>query len=256
MLKKKHNSKRVGGFTIVELLIASAVFSTVLLVALTGFLQIGRVFYKGVSNTQTQDAARQVINDLADNLKTASSTDQVGAPTTTPSGAYRYLCVGSYRYTWGFYKNTAAAAPNRPIFFNANTGPNYDPGSTNASFGLLKNVVPGEGTCPAPCVQNGGPSSVATCSNSANCAPIGCQPLDTSSPTEMLGNGMRIGDISITSASAQDLYNLGVTIAFGDDEVLDYDAGGQPFCTGNTTDQKFCAVDQLSTTVFRGELHP
>lgn len=258
-MRKKNNIKYLGGFTIVELLIASAVFSTVLLVALTGFLQIGRIFYKGVSSTQTQDVTRQVVNDISSNIKIASSTGAVNTLNLNPgTGGYGWICVGTYRYTYGFYKNSSAAAPNQPIFYNAGAATqDYDPGSATASFGLLKDKMPGEGVCPAPCVANGTPTSFGKCP----APPASSLPLDTNNPTEMLANGMRIGNISLSipnPVSAPDLYNLSVVIAYGEDSVLGYTTTGVPvpFCTGNSQSQKFCAVDQLSTTVFRGELHP
>jgi type II secretory pathway pseudopilin PulG len=255
-MRKKNDSKNLGGFTIVELLIASAVFSLVLLVALTGFLELGRIFYKGVSNTQTQDVLRQVVGDISSNVKIASSSGSVQPPATTTTGAYGYLCAGTYRYTYGFYKNSSASAPGRPIAYNATTSANYDPGTVAPSFGLLKDRLPGEGTCPGPCVSSAGsPSSVAAC-NSANCGSQGCLALDTNNPTEMLASGMRLGSISLTGSPGSDLYNLGVTIAYGDNTVLGYSASNIPFCTGGSASQKFCAVDQLSTTIFRGELHP
>jgi prepilin-type N-terminal cleavage/methylation domain-containing protein len=252
MIRTKPNKKSDGGFTIVELLMASVVFSTVLLVALLGFLQLGRVFYKGVSNTQTQDTVRQVANDIAANIKTSSASTSIQTPPAVTGGGYQYSCVGTYRYTWGTYTNNTNTALNgHPIIYVSTSPANYDAGSPNANFGLLRDKTPGEGTCPVPCVANGSPSSAAKCPSSNFLA------LDTNNPTEMLANGMRIGSLTISQvAGSTDLYNLSAMIAYGDDTVLAYNSSGQPYCVGNSSDQKFCAVDQYSTTIFRGELHP
>jgi type II secretory pathway pseudopilin PulG len=90
--------KFAGGFTIVELLIATAVFSTILLVCTAALLQIGRVYYKGVTATQTQEVARQVIDDISRNIQFNGGNVQ---PTTgTLTGTDYKFCVGSKRYSY------------------------------------------------------------------------------------------------------------------------------------------------------------
>jgi prepilin-type N-terminal cleavage/methylation domain-containing protein len=71
-------SKRVeDGFTIIELLIATTVFSVVLVGALAGFLEIGKLFYKGVSTTSTQSIANEVLQDVSGQFQSAASFTKV-----------------------------------------------------------------------------------------------------------------------------------------------------------------------------------
>src|SRR5581483_9172525 len=80
---KKYNSK---GFTITELVIATAVFSVVLMLGVVGFVQIGKQFYKGVSVSQTRDIASQIMNAITSDIRLSQGGVQnVGFQTTDPT---------------------------------------------------------------------------------------------------------------------------------------------------------------------------
>jgi prepilin-type N-terminal cleavage/methylation domain-containing protein len=79
------------GFTIIELLIATVVFSVVLLVVTTGIVQFGRVYYKGVIQARTQERARAIVEDIAQNIQ-FSGAGVVSGPNT--------YCVGNRVYTY------------------------------------------------------------------------------------------------------------------------------------------------------------
>lgn len=90
------------GFTIVELLIATAVFGVVLLLATMGMLQVGRTYYKGLSSTQTQGAARAIIDDVAQAIQFTGGTINLPADATpgwTVGGRQvRFFCTQEKRY--------------------------------------------------------------------------------------------------------------------------------------------------------------
>lgn len=92
------------GFTILELLIATAVFSVVLLVFLVAFLRVGELFYKGVSMTRTQETARNVLQDISDDILFYRDSP-------TPGVTGNYFCIGSHRYT--FYSGVQVGSPSR-----------------------------------------------------------------------------------------------------------------------------------------------
>jgi prepilin-type N-terminal cleavage/methylation domain-containing protein len=240
--KNNPSAASAKGFTIVELMIASAVFSTVLLVALTGFLQIGRLFYKGVSETQTQDTTRQVVSDISSNLKATSSTVAIPQTFAGAGQPYSYFCAGAYRYTYGTYMTGADSGHTTQ--FVSSLASIYDPSAANVNMGLVKDRV-GSGNCPQPCA-NGSTNAATRCTGTR---------VAISGATELLGNGMRIGQISINQVGTTSLYNVNVSVVYGDYSVLDYNTT-PPTCAGNSSEQRFCAVDQLSTSVFEGELHP
>lgn len=88
------------GFTVVELLVATAVFSVVLLVCSIGLIQISRTFYKGVTVTHTQEVARAVIDDVASSVEFSSSN----VVTLTANNGSNGYCVGNTRYSYRLYQ--------------------------------------------------------------------------------------------------------------------------------------------------------
>jgi prepilin-type N-terminal cleavage/methylation domain-containing protein len=104
------NTRRNKGFTVIELLIATAVFSVVLLVFLSAFLRISELFYKGVNLSNTQETSRNVVQSIADDIQFYHDPPTIG---------YNYFCIGGHRYTY-------------------NKGVQYVPGRT---FGIVKENV-------------------------------------------------------------------------------------------------------------------
>src|SRR5690606_22524615 len=92
------------GFTIVELMIATSVFSVVLLLCTYGLLAIGRSYYKGVTISRTQETARLIVDDVAEAIQFNG-----GAVVLNPAG--RMYCIGSRRYSYALNEIKSAANP-------------------------------------------------------------------------------------------------------------------------------------------------
>jgi prepilin-type N-terminal cleavage/methylation domain-containing protein len=220
------NRKNQKGFTIVELLIATAVFAVVLLVAQASFLQIGHLFYRGVSINQTQEAADHIFQDINGNFQTAPS---VASSINSPAG-YDYYCVGNTRYTYRI---------NNEVDTSAATADH----SPSGNFGILKDTLPGAGAaCATPCSDTGGipcPSGTVKLNN----------------PAELLGDKTRIEKFDVTpSTSTSNLYNLSIVLAYGDDNTLTYHVPGDfstVACQGDSHND-FCAVSSINTAVYKG----
>lgn len=120
MLKKPKNKT---GFTIIELLIATAVFSIVLLVFVSAFLRISELFYKGVNLANTQETARNMIQNISNDIQFYRLPPQ-NYPTLG------YFCVGNNRYTYKL-------------------GTQYSPGSST-DIGVFKETL---ATCLPPSAQ-------------------------------------------------------------------------------------------------------
>lgn len=95
---------KTDGFTIIELLIATAVFSVVLLTVSAAITQIGRLYYKGITSAHTQEVARSVMDDIAQSIQF-----NVGAVVGTDSTALdnasngsRAVCVATKHYSYKF----------------------------------------------------------------------------------------------------------------------------------------------------------
>ncbi len=91
-LKIDSNNK---GFTIIELLIATAVFSVVLMLVTYGILQIGKSYYKGINATRTQEVARNVIEEISRAIQFSG-----GQVTNTSPGSPRHFCVDNNRFSY------------------------------------------------------------------------------------------------------------------------------------------------------------
>jgi len=101
------------GFTILELLISTTVFSVILLLCTFGLVQVGRNYYRGATITRTQNVARSVMSTLTQSIQFSGSDadvtklPSVGTLADPPpvSGAF---CIGSLGYT---YKLSTQGSP-------------------------------------------------------------------------------------------------------------------------------------------------
>jgi prepilin-type N-terminal cleavage/methylation domain-containing protein len=124
-----------SGFTILELMIATTVFSVVLLIASAGIIAIGRNYYKSLTSTRLQENTRSVMDDISGSLQ-FSQTDTVsshlfdgGVPATVKA-----RCFGSDRYRYIINQKVQKVTdPTHPEEFHA----------------LYRDTRPSESTCDA-----------------------------------------------------------------------------------------------------------
>ena len=102
---RKNNTlhfQSVSGFTIVELMIATAVFSTILIAITFGFMHFSNQYYRGVYASETQNAARDISDEVANAVRFGT-----GEPKTIPTGTDGdvptensdvIFCAGGYRF--------------------------------------------------------------------------------------------------------------------------------------------------------------
>lgn len=107
-MKLQRKFQNQDGFTLLELLIATTVFSVILLLCTYGMVQVGNTFYKGSTLVRTQNANRKAMdtisqalqyggNDVRTNLGGGTGTIVDAA---TGSGVF---CTGNLRFR--FVKN-------------------------------------------------------------------------------------------------------------------------------------------------------
>jgi prepilin-type N-terminal cleavage/methylation domain-containing protein len=104
---QKREKNNESGFTIIELMIATGVFSVVLLLCATAVIQVGRIFYKGTIVNKTQNTSRSIIDDVTQAIQfggsTAGSFYQTGAVTYTfgtQNIPVSSVCLGDIRYSY------------------------------------------------------------------------------------------------------------------------------------------------------------
>lgn len=215
--------RSTAGFTITELMIATTVFAVVLVIAQTMFVQIGHLFYRGVSITNTQDVANHIFQDINGNFQNATGFQSYR---NSSAGGYDYYCIGHTRYT---YRIDNQVHTDQAATHSATTG----------NFGIVKDTLHGTGDECAPPCDDVSP----TCDNPLN------------NPVELLGDKMRVEQFNIIQpVSTSNLYNVKIVIAYGDTNALTYRTAGDlstVSCQGDHNNN-FCAVSQINTAVYRG----
>jgi prepilin-type N-terminal cleavage/methylation domain-containing protein len=98
----KHNQK---GFTLVELMIATSVFSIVLLIATTSIVRIGRLYYKGITQSRTQEVARSISEDISKSIQ-LSAGNVIDGNTLPVGSKFNGYCIGDLIYAYN---------PNTPV---------------------------------------------------------------------------------------------------------------------------------------------
>jgi len=213
----KHLTSTSPGFTIVELLISTAVFATVLLLSTFGLLQIGRTYYKGVTSNRTQETARIILDEVADAIRFGSGTPAV--PAQAGGGTPGMYCAGGKRFSYLRARQLVEGAPN----------------GTQARHVL---VVDDVGTCSAstPAQNLSNPSVVLTPGS-----------------RELMNTRMRLTDFSVTPVGGTtNLYDIRVRVVSGDENQLVDLIGADGIresCVNERTGSQFCAASELSTVV-------
>ena len=87
------------GFTIIELMIATAVFSTMLVMVSVMMVGVTRLYYKGISQSQVQGATRNIVEQVSQSLQ---FTDRVPLYGTKPYGPVlaEAYCMNNVRYSF------------------------------------------------------------------------------------------------------------------------------------------------------------
>ncbi len=150
---------RAKGFTILELLVASTVFSVILVVVAVGVVQFTNSYYKGVNSSKVQLTARSIMAEVSQSVQFGQSPQ-----VTTGSGGAGWLCVNNTLYSYKLGQEVIDASPNA--------------GLHQGFHGL---VVSDNGTScvgQKPALPNTGPLSSAS--------------------RELLGEHMRLGVLTIT----------------------------------------------------------
>jgi prepilin-type N-terminal cleavage/methylation domain-containing protein len=207
-LRARH-SATASGFTIIELMIATAVFAVILLVITVGVLSFTKSYTRGTNASKTQDVARRALTDIAQNIKFS------GGDVAALSGANGGYCVGTTRYSFVTGYQLAQS----------------DFGSGHKTPHVL--VRDSGNTCTSEHAQ---PLRGATHSLAAG-------------STELLSPHMRLTQLNISKlGSSSQAYKVTIGVAYGDDDLLTARTGSHVHCKIQTGSQ-FCAVSNLSTTV-------
>jgi prepilin-type N-terminal cleavage/methylation domain-containing protein len=221
------NRSSQEGFTIIELMIATAIFTVILLFATVIIINIGDLYGKGVTQSKIQTTTRDDMDQISQSLM--FSTGEVISPvynltventqnqvTNATEQAY---CFGEQQYTFieNAQINEKIVSDPLPhaydtlysIFHENSTGLNFN--------------------------QNGTPDV---------CTPLSDLTQPFTGGSNLAGPHIEIHNFSVSSASP---YTVDLNLAYGDDDLLNL-SGPKASCSGGTGDQ-FCATSDLTETV-------
>ncbi len=217
-----------SGFTIVELMISTAVFSFVLLVTSAGVIAIGKSYYKSLTSNRVHEAARSVTADISSSIQ-FSDPGTINVQMTDPDNTGVIVrCFGADRYRYFIGQQVDAT-----------------------HHGLYRDKRPVASTC-------NGCDSAGLAVNGINCVHPGV----FSSGQELLGSGMRLLQFDVSNNNP---FAITVKVGYGDNDLLQVTqchgsmVGGvcqnptnEDIATASCQDIKgsnFCAVSKLETAV-------
>lgn len=120
-MTSKRSAPVQAGFTIIELMIATLVFSIVLLVITYGVLRFTDAYYKGVNSSTTQDTARSIMDTISQAVQFSGSTI---VPTDGPGATDgTYFCAANHIFVFVAGKQYMGGTPTatNPGLFEATT---------------------------------------------------------------------------------------------------------------------------------------
>jgi len=217
--KAKRNE---SGFTIIELMIATTIFSLVLMICLAGVLQITKMYYRGVTQNNTREVARSITDEIGEAIRFSSQAIVLGPAVigpqindlsgTTPDTSY--FCIGNKRYSYAIDRQVKS----EPV---ANT--------KQQKHALWVDTLGG-------------------CSGPLN--------LDDDNPSvdgrDLIPQNMRLYELSIKKLGVSDIYEISAGVAYGDNDLLSARPENLPTeltCEGAFVGSEFCATTNLRVTV-------
>lgn len=124
-----------AGFTVVELMIATLIFSVILLVITAGALHFTNSYYAGVNAANVQNTSRTVVSTITQAIQFSTKSPIL----TATSGGRQAYCIGSQEFVYVLGKALSDT---------------LDVTHTSVALYQLPNATPG--TCDAGVALNGG----------------------------------------------------------------------------------------------------
>jgi prepilin-type N-terminal cleavage/methylation domain-containing protein len=235
-------NKTQKGFTIVELMISTVIFSLVMLLCLTGMVQVSRAYYKGVTQSRTQEAARLVMDEISQNLKLSGSS-VVSLPSTNSGPQVNInrleegigvFCAGNKKYTYALDRKVVSS-------------------NSNEDQKEIRNALVSE-------------DAVCTDLMSTDIEVLNNQ--ISSNRKSLLSENMRLTrfsiteynpDVSVPIKSNSQIWRIEISIAYGDQDLFSVNGSGRYVDDSNnervvcksSTGTEFCATVEMSIIVSR-----
>ncbi len=212
------------GFTIIELLIATTIFSLVLLMATAGIMHVTKQYYQGVVQARVQEAVRTVIDEIGESVRFSSST--LSSPNfvsgTFAGGDLNHFgtfCLGAKRFAFAIDRQLVSNSPQE---------------SLKQKRHVLWTDQPAAG-CPDPTLID-----QAFLNNDEPSSGVGGR--------EVLSENMRLTKFSVAPvpSAATGTYRVEIGVAYGDEDLLDATTRK---CKTGYAGSEFCAYAEMSVTI-------
>jgi prepilin-type N-terminal cleavage/methylation domain-containing protein len=211
LMAKRKPLKSEGGFTLLELLIATSVFSIVLLIVTTGIIRLGQSYYKGIIQSRTQETTRAMATDISRAFQFADGTKVSG------DGANQF-CIGDTRYTYFI---------NQPV--------------RDGAEGLRSERIEPNDACNDP---SAGSDRKEMMGNNMRLLKFDVNPADSQSKTWRIEMGVAYGDNDLLSHYTNDEAPQG-----WDGNDVNSPAVRNAVCKSGIPGGSFCATSQLDILV-------
>jgi hypothetical protein len=219
-------------------MIATTVLSVILLLATAVMINIGDLYYKGFNEARIQDAVRDTVDQIGQDVQLSDGLNPVDNTGTSidlttygysGSSTIKVVCMGDTRYT---------SVTGIQIGSN---GPNADPTKQQIQHVLWRDTIPDNSICSPVDLRQSNPDDTS--------APSTLTQLAGSNGQELVPSLSRLTSFCVnndgTCAGATGAYGIEVGIVYGS---LDLSPPPNNLCTGGAGDQ-FCASDQLTASV-------
>ena len=230
------------GFTIIETLIALVFFSLIITLCLLTFIYIGELHQKSLNERRVQDVVHQVAASVTESIQT-SGVDVHPLECSAIAGSSLS----------GIYTPAEKVTPCEKVKAHATDGRAHWQGYCIGGIGYLFR--------PGVQVKNASTDKVFVLSFTCNPADNATNNLSASGTepnVELSHRSMRVVEFNIAPFDDDvDLYRLLLKVALGGDDsnaqidqgIFNYDSRG--LIESCKTDQPYCTVVDLDTTVFR-----
>jgi prepilin-type N-terminal cleavage/methylation domain-containing protein len=215
------------GFTIIELIIATAVFSVVLLIATVAVISLTSAYVKGDTQAETQDTARSVLSTVTQDIQfnQASSINK-----GTYNGQYGFFCIGNDTYFYQTNKEITSSNPHALLEFTSGSCPTVPTSPLGWTSGLLKDYITDLGTVNLDTLTGGGQDV-----------------------HELLAQNLALGQLSITQIAGTQSYTISLNVVYGDIATPHQNPPSVGYytydCPPASLGGQFCATSSLTTTI-------
>jgi len=237
------NSK---GFTLIELMLAMAFISVLLLAIAMTIIQVGTMYNKGMTLKEVNQSARSISDELRRGISASEAFTLSSKYVTNPAGGR--LCLGQNSYIWNYGKAITQASADLTKYATATL--NTTLGSIrflkvpdSAGIYCAKNPVTGKFLYADIRTQDAGPAINNT--------------------TELLKAGDRTlsihqfsiasGTNAVDTVTGQQLYNISFTIGTGVVSALTADQSACLPPGDPNSDFAYCTIQQFSLVVRAGD---